>query len=322
MWVSFSERPLRVEELCHALGVEIESTDLDPENIPAIRTVVSSCLGLLKVGGSSSMVRLVHFTLQEDLSSDPILFNSPHSTIAEVCLTYLNYRSVRDLSPTLDMAPSTMPFLEYASDYWGEHTRKGMTNNVKRLVRKLLDRFDEHISAQLLLLRYTRSHLWGLRFDGLGGPVGFTGLHGVAYLGIVEIIAAVFEMKEWDINASDCTGSTPLTWAAYNGHEEVVKMLLEREEVNLNHADSICGWTPLRLAVLGASGGCQYTFGAKRCKSQPGRHLSCPDATLLGGYDGAEGGGKDAFGAKGGQPRPARHQRWPDATVFGGWGWA
>ena len=34
MWVLYSERPLRVEELCHALGVEIGSADLDLENIP------------------------------------------------------------------------------------------------------------------------------------------------------------------------------------------------------------------------------------------------------------------------------------------------
>jgi len=34
MWVAYSERPLRTQELCHALGVEIGSADPDPENIP------------------------------------------------------------------------------------------------------------------------------------------------------------------------------------------------------------------------------------------------------------------------------------------------
>jgi len=91
MWVLYSERPLVAEELCHALGVEIGSTDLDPENIPALRTLLSSCLGLLTVEAASSTVRLVHFTLREHLSSDTTLFHSPHSTIAEACLTYLNF---------------------------------------------------------------------------------------------------------------------------------------------------------------------------------------------------------------------------------------
>ena len=35
MWVLYSERPLQAQELCHALGVEIGSADLDPENVPA-----------------------------------------------------------------------------------------------------------------------------------------------------------------------------------------------------------------------------------------------------------------------------------------------
>ena len=69
-WVLNSERPLRVEELCHALGVETGSADLDPKNIPTLRTLLSSCRGLVSVEGSSSTIRLVHFTLQEHLASD------------------------------------------------------------------------------------------------------------------------------------------------------------------------------------------------------------------------------------------------------------
>jgi len=133
-WVLYSERPLRAEELCHAIAVEMGSRDLDPKNIPVLRTLLSSCLGLVTVEASSSTVRLVHFTLQDHLLSSPKLFPSPHSTIAEVCLTYLNFGCVRDLAPTLDRAPSTMPLLKYASLYWGKHARIGMTENVKTSV--------------------------------------------------------------------------------------------------------------------------------------------------------------------------------------------
>src|SRR5207302_7952049 len=122
MWVVYSERPLRAEELCHALGVEVGSADLDDENIPAIETLVASSLGLVTVEASSSTVRLVHFTLKEHLTSDPTLFPSPHSKIADVSRTYLNFGTVRELLPTLYPAPSTMPFLEYASYYWGYYT--------------------------------------------------------------------------------------------------------------------------------------------------------------------------------------------------------
>jgi len=256
MRVSYSKRPLLVEELCHALGVEIGSTDLSPQGIPAIRTLLSCCLGLLTLEVSSSTVRLVHFTLQEHLLSASTIFRSPHSTIAEVCLTYLNFGSVRDLSPTVRCAPSTMPLLQYASLYWGEHTRRGMTTeNVGILALRLLERFDKHISAQLLLLMNEEYSLSGPGFTGEQGPVGFTGLHGGAYLGIMELLVAVLEMKEWDVNARDCTGSTALTWAAYKGHEEVVKMLLEREDVNPDQADTKHSQTPLLLAAQGGHEG-------------------------------------------------------------------
>jgi len=33
-WICHSERPLQVDELCHALAVVIGTVDPDPENIP------------------------------------------------------------------------------------------------------------------------------------------------------------------------------------------------------------------------------------------------------------------------------------------------
>ncbi|RPA90821.1 hypothetical protein L873DRAFT_1716542, partial [Choiromyces venosus 120613-1] len=63
MWISHSERPLKPEELCEALGVELGTTDLDCDNVPSIRTIVACSLGLVIVDSSSSRVRLVHFTL-------------------------------------------------------------------------------------------------------------------------------------------------------------------------------------------------------------------------------------------------------------------
>jgi len=249
MWVLYSERPLRAQELCHALGMEIGSSDLDPENIPALRTLVASCLGLVTIEASSSTVRLVHFTLQEHLSRDPTLFHSPHSTIAQVCLTYLNFGSVRDLSPTLRSAPAKTPLLEYASVYWGKHTRRGLTQNIQILALRLLDRFDHHISAQLLLLHHNRGLRWGPYYGGHGGPIGFTGLHGAAFLGIAGIIPTVLEMKEWDVNAEDCNRMTALAWASCRGHRETVRMLLQREDIDPDRADTPWGAAPLLWAA-------------------------------------------------------------------------
>ena len=251
MWVVYSKRPLRAEELCHALGVEIGSADPDLENVPAIRALLASCLGLLTFDASSSTVRLVHFTLLEHLLRDPTLFHSPHPTIAEVCLTYLSFGSVKCLSPTLNSAPSTMPLLEYASFYWGEHAARGMTEGVKKLALGLLNRFDKHISAQLLLLHNRRYTGWSSFLSRVaGGPRRFTGLHGVAFLGIAELLTPVLVMRKLDVNAADCMGNTALIWGVRRGQEEVVEVLLRREDVNPNHADRENGRTPLTWAAL------------------------------------------------------------------------
>ena len=249
MWALYAERPLRAQELCHALGVEIGSTDLDLENVPALRTLLSSCLGLVTVEASSSTVRLVHFTLQEYLLRGPVLFNSPHATIAEVCLTYLNFRSIRDLSLTLHSAPEKTPLLDYASVYWGRHARRGMTKNTKILALRFLDRFDEHISAQLVLRHHRQDFIWIFRLNSIGRPMGFTGLHGAAFHGVPEVVLSVLETKEWSVNANDCTGTTALSWAAQRGHEEVVKMLLEREDINPDQPDIDGGRTALSWAA-------------------------------------------------------------------------
>jgi len=150
MWVLYSERPLRGEELCHALGVEIGSPDLDPENVPALPALLGSCLGLVTVEEPSSTVRLVHFTLQDHLLSDQSLFHNPHSAIAVVCLTYLNFRCLWDPSPTPESAPPGMPLQEYASCYWGKHARRGMTENVNELALKLLNRRATQFGLRLL----------------------------------------------------------------------------------------------------------------------------------------------------------------------------
>ena len=61
-WVCHSERPLKVDELCHALAVEIGAADFDSGNVPSIGTLLECCQGLITVDKEASTVRLI--TLQ------------------------------------------------------------------------------------------------------------------------------------------------------------------------------------------------------------------------------------------------------------------
>ena len=233
MWISCSERPLKADELCHALAVEVGTTDLNVHNAPSIRTLLSCTLGLVTMDEQSSTVRLVHFTLQEYIAAHN-LFITPHLMMAEVCLTYLNFHSICEISTTLDTIPSITPFLHYASCYWGFHARKNVTEDVKRLALRLLRRDANHISADILLREETMGFLsWEDRLYSKNPDLrGFTGLHCIAYMGITEIATAMVVMKVWDLNGSDSQGATPLISALKYGNPPLAKLLLEQGDVD------------------------------------------------------------------------------------------
>ena len=239
MWISHSERPLKVDELCHALGVEIGSADLDGDNVPSIGTLLSCCQGLVAADKEASTLRLIHFTLQEHLRAHPELFGRAHAAMAETCLSYLNSHQVKALSTNPSPDLQDTPFLEYSSLYWGVHAKRDLSDCAKQLALRLFDDYSNHISTEILLK--TGRLRFYFRF---GRHFLFSGLHCASFLGIADIVASLVEVEGCDVNQTDCIRNTPLVWAALNGHEEVVKILLELDDVNPDKPD-INGRSPL-----------------------------------------------------------------------------
>ena len=64
-WITCAKRPLTKLELQHALGVKIDESELDKNNLPCVEDLVSLCAGLVTVDEESSVVRLVHYTTQD-----------------------------------------------------------------------------------------------------------------------------------------------------------------------------------------------------------------------------------------------------------------
>jgi len=255
MWVSHSERPLKVDEICHALAVEIGSTDVKANNVPSIRTVLSCCQGLVAVDNGSSTIRLIHFTLKEYLSGHVHLFDRPHSKIAETCLTYLNFRAIKDLSAGPSRDPRSTPFLEYSSLYWGTHMRMDLSDRAKYLALSLLDQYDNHITAKLLWESAIGRHV--------GSRKPFSALHCISYFGIAEVAIDLIRTKRWDVNQRDSMGLTPLMWAARCGGEEVVKLLL-RKHAEPDMPDTEYGRTALSWAAGRGHGGVVRLFLSSR----------------------------------------------------------
>jgi len=131
MWISHCERPLRLEELRHVLGVELEVEDFTIDNIPSIETVLGCTLGLVTIDEEASTVRLLHLTLQEYLCEHPTLFVTPHSIMAEICLAYLNSTFLQEGEPGLSRVLWRSRFHEYATCFWGTHAAGEVTQQVK-----------------------------------------------------------------------------------------------------------------------------------------------------------------------------------------------
>ena len=184
MLISHSERPFKAEELCHALAVEVGTLDLNVHNVPTRRTLLNCTLGFVTL----------------------------HFMIAEICLTYLHFQSISELSTTIDTIPSTTPFLHYASCYWGFDAWKEMTEVVKSLALRHLERDASHIPAGILLRERTVDFLsWRDPRDGKHPDLrGFTGLNCISYMGVTEIALAMVDIKRWDLNGRDSNGATRL----------------------------------------------------------------------------------------------------------------
>ena len=244
MWISHAERPLKADELCHALAVEIGSPNLNIDNVPSIGTLLASCQGLVMVEKEASTVRLIHLTLQECLRANLDLFGAAHSTMAETCLIHLNSQQVKafSISPFPDLQDTL--FVEYSSLYWGVHAKRDFSDCAKQLALKLFDSYNCHISVRILL-EAQKMYWYAMDFDR---PPLFSGLHCASFFGIVEMVAGLVEMEGCDISQTDFIGNTPLHWAAWNGHGGVVKVLLGRDGVSPDKQNNL-GRIPLYLAA-------------------------------------------------------------------------
>jgi len=245
MWISHSRRPLKVDELCQAIAIRIGSSDLCNDEIPAISTWLSCCQGLVILDRGGSTVRLIHFTLQEYLGTHPDLFDKGHSTMAETCLTYLNFQHVKNLPAIPSPGERGTPFLEYSSLYWGTHMRMGFSDRAKKLALELLGQWDSHASAKYLW----ESVETGYPSYSYPRDMPFTALHCISYFGVADVADTLIQMNRWDVNQRDSAGMTPLIWAARYGHEAVVRLLLRQRHIKPDRLGGDDGRTALSWAA-------------------------------------------------------------------------
>jgi hypothetical protein len=251
-WITYAQRLLTVDEVCHALAVEYGKDNLDFDNILSVNDIVSVCAGLITVDKESNIIRLVHYTTQEYLERvRESWIPDAQQEIASTCLTYLSFRSFSHGScPSNVEFKSRLeqyPLLDYAARFWGIHAR-----SVQEQVSEVAHHFLR--DSSLLSSAVQAMSVSGYRLFGFSEyfPKQTTGLHLTARFGLLSLctlcLMDLIDMSGGYADLKNSYGTAPLSYAAANGHEAVVKLLVERDDVEADSKDKD-GGTPLSFAA-------------------------------------------------------------------------
>jgi len=196
MWLHLATRPLKINEIQHALAVELGNIALDEDNLPTRQRWFGCCLGLVFVDDETSTVRFVHYTLEDYFQRyGSSLFPHGHSMAAEICLTYLNFGELSvECSSNIGMGQllTIFPFLEYAACTWGYYTAKCRSGVAEALEINVLGSKDKrlpHVALQILYF-YINGLGDRLSYGGEqyhGRSLKFLGIHAAAHFGTHEI---------------------------------------------------------------------------------------------------------------------------------------
>ncbi|KAF2629421.1 hypothetical protein BU25DRAFT_389615 [Macroventuria anomochaeta] len=235
-WITFAKRPLTTAEICCALAVETGEAEIDPDNVPNIKDLVSVCAGLVVVDRESAIIRLVHYTTQEYFERTVnVWYPGGQLHIATTCLTYLSFSAFQGGSSSTDEEFEERlqqnKFLDYAAKHWGRHART-VEAEVATFACKLLQGKSFPSVIQVLGATYFRYRGYSTKY-----PV-ITALHYTARFGLPGITKKILDATEdlipKAVNVRDSYGSTPLISAAENGQYEVVQLLLDNNaDVNV-----------------------------------------------------------------------------------------
>ncbi|KAF3916861.1 Ankyrin-1 [Dactylellina cionopaga] len=250
-WLTHARRPLSIEELCHGLAVEPETTFLDDENLPAPKLLINVCGGLVVIDHESGTIRLAHLTVQEYFTNiSTRLFGNINVSIAESCVTYLSFDTfsagVCSDDETLENRLQEHPFLRYSAKHWGDHVRGGGERELLTLILAFLqDRSKADCATQVEFLPQISYHgSYNLYNKGL------TAIHIAARWDLTWVLQNLLQRSDIsDINARDFDGKTALHHPARLGNEAATRVLID------NGADILVfddyGRSPLRFAVDG-----------------------------------------------------------------------
>ncbi|KAK2592059.1 hypothetical protein QQS21_010238 [Conoideocrella luteorostrata] len=240
-WVVLAARPLKLQELAMAAGVQAAGTT------PATQVTRRQ----LKVGGllvkvEGDVVYLVHESAKEFFQSDQVnvkgiqmfhMGQETHVSLMQTCLAHIEHGYGTSSTSGQDL------FLYYASQHWPVHFHHAI-----RAIDWAAESSRPFFRANSPIRKEWWKVYWEQEKNG-GSPPTFTLLHLAAYFGNVPWAEMLLSTHARHISRKDNYGRTPLYWAVNGGHREMVELLLEHgARVNFKDRSML---TALHIAIVG-----------------------------------------------------------------------
>ncbi|EAQ83576.1 hypothetical protein CHGG_09980 [Chaetomium globosum CBS 148.51] len=231
-WVICVKRPLSVLELRHAYATRElpENTPLEDDDLPDGEILTSTCGGLIKVDGESQTVRVVHYTTQEyfERSHAQNLFMAKRD-LASISLAYLTLPNFSDgpclTDKTMARRLEQYPFLDYASNHWGEGIGKLSDSDVERIWHKmnqfLSNKGSLEVACQVQYLPRIRYSYWSQEY-----PRNVPPLVVAASFDMPQILQKLITGGGLDVESCGTDRVTALNRAAACGHADNIRTLV------------------------------------------------------------------------------------------------
>lgn len=249
--LTFSERPLRINEIVDAIAVQTENARFDPENrmpipeeiswyYPSLVAVVSSRDP--RSGRIKTEIQLAHFSVKEYLLSkedeglftDSLIRSNAEMDITRIILAYLASLD-GEFDPETDSdawLPSWIgdkfPFAEYCAKYWMDHARiaEQGSEDIREQIFQFIFRSNEVPYLNCLAL-FNSDMPWEHfpELELLGPPLYYASLHGLRYA-VDRLISEGADVNEVCENT---TYGYALRAACEEQHVEVIRILLDHD---------------------------------------------------------------------------------------------
>ncbi|CAG8961467.1 hypothetical protein HYFRA_00013919 [Hymenoscyphus fraxineus] len=281
LWASFSSRPLKVDEMQHAISaMELDEEDniVDTDDLYPKDVLVTSCAGLVFID-ENNFVRLVHYSIQEYLLQQRDLFPDGNLEILRTCMKYLSMDSFLDFESKNETGDLSMeealynsmatdfPLLHHSCRSWmkmveSKEVSDSLSSEILNFVRNKHSKGLTLVVSDSLLFRqndtlfetFTQSRLKEkvLSLSNCFGinPLGkFTALFKAVVFNLPELTEMLLNHGE-KVDRTFPGNVTSLHLAAFTGHKEVLRRLLQ----NSARVDIVCStnwgerWTALHLA--------------------------------------------------------------------------